>query len=175
MNGRQLLTLYITPVVCVYMDRLRLWFERRRHQLRRTVPEQSQGRWTGLKRGSRSKTVLIRAGIIDTFDVSRKPRLRSPETRADRPLVHRAVRYYRLSQASAWDLEPPGSTIGRDLQYGTISTVAPQQSIRASMPSIAPIVSPAAPLGTYLFWTLPETHRRHRSREYPFSDRPMCS
>lgn len=125
--------------------------------------------------GSRSKTVLIRAGIIDTFDVSRKPRLRSPETRADRPLVHRAVRYYRLSQASAWDLEPPGSTIGRDLQYGTISTVAPQQSIRASMPSIAPIVSPAAPLGTYLFWTLPETHRRHRSREYPFSDRPMCS
>jgi multidrug efflux pump len=38
----QLLTLYTTPVVYVYMDRLRLWFERRRHRLRRTVPAESQ-------------------------------------------------------------------------------------------------------------------------------------
>jgi multidrug efflux pump len=38
----QLLTLYTTPVVYVYMDRLRLWFERRRSRLRRTVPAQSQ-------------------------------------------------------------------------------------------------------------------------------------
>ena len=38
----QLLTLYTTPVVYVYMDRLRLWFERRRRGLRRPVPAQSQ-------------------------------------------------------------------------------------------------------------------------------------
>jgi len=38
----QLLTLYTTPVVYVYMDRLRLWFERRRHRLRRTIPAQSE-------------------------------------------------------------------------------------------------------------------------------------
>jgi multidrug efflux pump subunit AcrB len=38
----QLLTLYTTPVVYVYMDRMRLWFERRRHGLRRSVPAESQ-------------------------------------------------------------------------------------------------------------------------------------
>jgi multidrug efflux pump subunit AcrB len=38
----QLLTLYTTPVVYVYMDRLRLWFERRRRRFRRTIPAQSQ-------------------------------------------------------------------------------------------------------------------------------------
>jgi multidrug efflux pump len=38
----QLLTLYTTPVVYVYMDRLRLWFERRRHRQRRTIPVESQ-------------------------------------------------------------------------------------------------------------------------------------
>jgi multidrug efflux pump subunit AcrB len=38
----QLLTLYTTPVVYVYMDRLRLWFERRRHRLRPTIPVESQ-------------------------------------------------------------------------------------------------------------------------------------
>jgi multidrug efflux pump len=38
----QLLTLYTTPVVYVYMDRLRLWFERRRHRLRSALPVQSQ-------------------------------------------------------------------------------------------------------------------------------------
>jgi multidrug efflux pump len=38
----QLLTLYTTPVVYVYMDRLRLWFERRRHRSSRAIPAQSQ-------------------------------------------------------------------------------------------------------------------------------------
>jgi multidrug efflux pump len=37
----QLLTLYTTPVVYVYMDRLRLWFERRRNRIRRTIPATS--------------------------------------------------------------------------------------------------------------------------------------
>jgi len=38
----QLLTLYTTPVVYVYMDRLRLWFERRRKRIRRAIPAPSQ-------------------------------------------------------------------------------------------------------------------------------------
>jgi multidrug efflux pump len=40
----QLLTLYTTPVVYVYMDRLRLWFERRRQGIRRAIPAESQAR-----------------------------------------------------------------------------------------------------------------------------------
>ena len=34
----QLLTLYTTPVVYLYLDRLRLWFERNRARLRKTPP-----------------------------------------------------------------------------------------------------------------------------------------
>jgi multidrug efflux pump subunit AcrB len=37
----QLLTLYTTPVVYLYLDRLRLWFERSRARLRRSVSPQS--------------------------------------------------------------------------------------------------------------------------------------
>jgi multidrug efflux pump len=40
----QLLTLYTTPVVYVYMDRLRLSFERRRRGVRRAIPAESQAR-----------------------------------------------------------------------------------------------------------------------------------
>jgi len=38
----QMLTLYTTPVVYLYMDRMRLWFERRKHATTAIVPRESE-------------------------------------------------------------------------------------------------------------------------------------
>jgi multidrug efflux pump len=39
----QILTLYTTPVVYLYLDRLRIWWERSRHHGTSTVPQESLG------------------------------------------------------------------------------------------------------------------------------------